>query len=104
MQVANTKGVRQKTWDKRVAEIREPNRGARLWLGTFDACYDAAARKLYGSDANLNLHHHLMSLNTQEAVEPIYTNDSIISPPKSLEMESYARPISIPNEELRPFW
>ncbi|XVF73836.1 hypothetical protein PTKIN_Ptkin13bG0013400 [Pterospermum kingtungense] len=55
------KGVRQRTWGKWVAEIREPNRGARLWLGTFDTSheaaitYDAAARKLYGSDAKLNL-------------------------------------------------
>ncbi|KAJ7966817.1 Dehydration-responsive element-binding protein like [Quillaja saponaria] len=55
------KGVRQRTWGKWVAEIREPNRGARLWLGTFETsheaalAYDAAARKLYGSNAKLNL-------------------------------------------------
>ncbi|KAH9295649.1 hypothetical protein KI387_039237, partial [Taxus chinensis] len=50
-----------RTWGKWVAEIREPNRGARLWLGTHATAreaalaYDHAARSLYGSCARLNL-------------------------------------------------
>ncbi|KAK7376756.1 hypothetical protein VNO80_02172 [Phaseolus coccineus] len=65
------KGVRQRTWGKWVAEIREPNRGARLWLGTFETsleaamAYDGAARKLYGSDAKLNLPELAVLLNFQ---------------------------------------
>lgn len=57
----NFRGVRQRTWGKWVAEIREPNRGRRLWLGTFGSAieaalaYDEAARAMYGSAARLNL-------------------------------------------------
>ena len=58
--LCNYIGVKQRTWGKWVVEIREPNRGKRLWLGTFDnavdaaSAYNEAARVMYGAYARLN--------------------------------------------------
>lgn len=113
------KGIRMRKWGKWVAEIREPNKRSRIWLGSYSTpvaaarAYDTAVYYLRGPSARLNFPELLASDGVLGELSAASIRKKAIEVGARVDAETSCTPLHMsgtrehhrePTSELKPCW
>ncbi|KAE8674272.1 Ethylene-responsive transcription factor 11 [Hibiscus syriacus] len=76
---AHFRGVRKRPWGRYAAEIRNPGKKSRVWLGTFDTA-EEAAREFRGAKAKTNFPPSRLNSQYWSSLSGKFRQSSVFSP------------------------